>query len=112
MTTNFTHILNENIEMFDTTEIPSIMEEANRVAEELQAEWDEEQWYEDATEWLRGSMDRLMNLEEGTDAFESEWGLYSDLHKDVHGYRPSRGIVESMRRWFTMMREHCPEILR
>lgn len=112
MTTNFTSILNENIDMFDTTEIPSIAEEAKRETEELQEAWDEEAWCEEASDWLRESMDRLLTLERGTEAFESEWAMYSDLFKDVHGHRPSRDSVESMRRWLTTMREHCPEVLR
>lgn len=111
MTTNITSVLNANIDMFDTTETESLAEEAQAVAEALQSEWDEVEWRESATEWLRKSMNVLMSYKEGTEEFETEWALYSDLHKDVYGCRPSRDSVEHMRRLVSYWKEHCPEML-
>ena len=112
MTTNITSILNENLDMFDMTETLSLKEEADMVAEQLRKEAEEAQWYEDTTEWLKEAMDKLIDLEEGSDEFESLWAIYRDVYKDMNGIRPQRDSVAYMRKWRSYAERYFPDELR
>ena len=80
MTTNFNHIINDNIDMFDESECQSIAEqvaEFNAEMAELEAEYQ-----------LRAYAEEVGQMNETDEGYAEAMALYSDMYKDVYGHRP------------------------
>ena len=100
VSTNYTHLINENLDQFDEFDIIESTEYSNGLGWfetdngiEYEDDWmpTDEDW-----EWLHKSESRLHEIIErcgqyGEDEWSEEWGFYSDLYKDIFGSRP---------RWF------------
>ena len=99
MTTNFTAIINANLDMFDTTETMSISEqvaeynffaELEREREEFEAQY--EAYDEEIDKSLRSYIKELeaqaSTMEEGSPEWMETMAVYSDVYKDIHGFRP------------------------
>lgn len=104
MTTNFTHIINENADMFEEFDIrieeELKMEYARQCA--MESRYDEEEDEEFTCfidgkpvsdgEFLAHLRAKLRELAEkhgeDSDEFRDEWSFYSDVYKDIHGMRP------------------------
>ena len=100
MTTNYTHIFNDNIDMFDTTETMSIAEQvAAELAELAERDAEQEAW-EAEQEWERSMYTELHEILHEMDEIVKRCGVYgaeqwaelaayySDIHKDLYGFRP------------------------
>ena len=95
MTTNFTHILNANLDMFDTAPCYGISEEIER-EKAYEAEQDELLfWEEDDYNWetLRKLENAMKEIMERCGVYGAEeWAevasIYSDVYKDIFGMRP------------------------
>ena len=84
MTTNFTAIINENLDMFDETETMSLAEEAMEVKNELQAREEEARELENFRAYER----KVLAMSGNEEGYAEAMALYSDWHKDMYGYRP------------------------
>lgn len=91
MTTNFTHLINENADMFDD-EFFGIEEDTMEDTIDLFEDDGWEPTVEDY-EYLQQLKARLVEVIErcgmyGEDEFAEAWGAYSDYHKDIFNVRP------------------------
>lgn len=107
MTTNYTHILNENLDMFSGYDYPADMVE---LADGSLVTWEEiwaDDYYDDyytydyMNESLSDYLDELerqmAEIVERCGVYGAEeWAelafIYSDVYKDLYGMRPSYGL--------------------
>lgn len=103
MTTNYTHIFNDNLDMFDTTECMGIAETL-RYEEQMRQEdeydmaclmgWDEyDEPSQETFDYLHKLEQEMQEIVERCGVYGAEqWAevasVYSDVYKDCYGMRP------------------------
>ena len=99
MTTNYTHIINDNLDMMDI-DIPVEMDKAREYSNgmgwnetEDGIEWEDDYPTAEDFAYLHSLEQRMADIVTRCGVYGAEeWGelasYYSDIHKDIFGYRP------------------------